>query len=156
MNTMTLFPSQYVEEAPVVRPAAPLVVARRPDAGLNHRTTPVRRALAAAAVYALIHTGLIAMGIGAELALGIGILGVAILMLALSIDRHGAAMSLLAAANLVVTVMLVHPELAVMPLLAATCQLLMVLALIAAEVIAGNTAAMTLRRADLGLLEGSV
>ncbi|MCK5873984.1 MAG: hypothetical protein KAG82_04765 [Alcanivoracaceae bacterium] len=156
MNTMTLFPSQYVEEAPVARPAAQLVVAPRPDAGLNHRTTPIRRALAGAAVYALIHAGLIAMGIGADLAPGIGILGLAILLLALSIERYGAAMSVLAAANLVVTVTLVHPELAVMPLLAAALQLLMVLALVVSEVIASNTAAMTLRRADLGLLEGSV
>lgn len=156
MNTMTLFPSQYVEETPVARPVAPAVVAPRPDAGLSQRTAPIRRALAGAAVYALIHASLIAMGIGAEVAPGIGILGLSILILALSIERHGAAVSGLAAVNLIVTVALVHPELAVMPLLAAALQLLMVVVLVVSEVIARNTAAITLRRADLGVLEGSV
>lgn len=156
MNTMTLFPSQYVEETPVARPVAPVLVARRPDAGLGQRTAPVRRALAGAAVYALIHASLIAMGIGAEVAPGIGLLGLSILILALSIERYGAVVSVLAATNLVVTVALVHPELAAMPLLAAAFQVLMVLALVVSEVIARHTAAITLRRADLGVLEGSV
>lgn len=156
MNTMTLFPSQYVEQAPVARPAAPVLVARRPDAGLRQRTAPVRRALAGAAVYALIHASLIATGIGADVAAGIGILGLAVLILALSIERYGAVVSVLAAANLATTVALVHPELAVMPLLAAASQVLMLLVLAVSEVIARNTAAMTLRRDDLGVLAGSV
>ena len=156
MNTLTLFPSQYVEEAPVARPVAAPVVVRRPDAGLGKRTAPIRRALAGAAVYALIHASLIALGVGAEVAPAIGILGLSIVILALSIERYGAAVSLLAAANLVATVALVHPELAFMPLLAAAFQLLMLLALMVSEVIARNNAAITLRRADLGVLEGAV
>jgi hypothetical protein len=156
MNTMTLFPSQYVEEAPVARPVAPVAVVRRPDAGLRQRTAPVRRALTGAAVYALIHASLIAMGIGADVAPGIGILGLAILILALSIERYGVAVSVLAVANLAATVVLVHPELVVMPLLAAAFQVLMMLVLVVSEAIARNTAAITLHRDDLGVLAGSV
>lgn len=156
MNTMTLFPSQYFEQAPVARPAAPAAVVTRPDAGLQSRTAPVRRALVGAAVYALIHASLIAMGTGADVAAGIGILGLAVLILALSIERYGAAVSVLAAANLATTVALVHPELAVMPLVAAASQMLMLLVLAVSEAIARNTAAMTLRRGDLGVLAGSV
>jgi len=155
MNTMTLFPSQYVEEAPVTRPVAP-VAARRPDAGMRSRTAPVRRALAGAAVYVLTHASLIAMGIGADVASGIGILGLAVLILALSIERYGAVVSVLAAANLATTVALVHPELAVMPLVAAASQVLMLLVLAVSEAIARNTAAITLRRDDLEVLVGSV
>lgn len=156
MSTMTLFPSQYVEQAPVARPVVPAAQPRRPDAGLAQRAAPIRRALAGAALYALIHAGLIAMGIAAEVVPGIGILGLAVLILGLSIERHGAMVSALAAANLVVTVTLVHPELAVMPLLAAALQLLMMVVLAASEVITRQTSAITLRRADLEVLEGSV
>ncbi len=151
MNTMTLFPSQYVEEAAVARPAALSVAASRPQRGQSRLATPVRRALVGAAAYVLI-----LMGVGTELVTGIGILGLAVLVLALSIERYGAAMSLLAAANLAVTVILVHPELVAIPVLAAVSQLLVLLLLGIAEAIANSTAAMALRRADLGLLEGSV
>ena len=156
MNTMTLFPSQGVEQAPVTRPVEPALVARRPDAGLGRRTAPIRRALAGAAMYALIHASLIAMGIGADVAPGIGILGLAILILGLSIERHGATVSVLAAANLMATVMLVHPEMTVMPLLAAALQLLMMVVLAVSAVIARQASAITLRRTDLEVLEGSV
>ncbi len=156
MNTMTLFPSQYVEETPVARSVAGQLTARRPDAGLSQRAAPVRRVLAGVVIYALMHVGLVALGIGTEVAMGIGILGLAILILALSIEHFGPAVSLLAAANLAVTVALVHPELAGMPLLAAVLQLVMVLALIISEAIVRNSSAITLRAADLRVLEGAV
>ena len=156
MNTMTLFPSQYFDQAPVYRPAAPAPVAVRPDAGLRARAAPVRRALAGAAVYALIHTSLVAMGAGADVAAGIGILGLAVLILALSIERYSAVVSLLAAANLAATVVLIHPELALMPLVAAASQVLMLVVLVASQALARKTAAMTLRRDDLAVLAGSV
>lgn len=156
MNTMTLFPSQYVEEAPVAPPVAPAAVAGRPDAGSRSRIAAFHRPLAGAAVYALVHASMIAMGTGADVAAGTGILGLAILILAVSIERHGATVSVLAVANLATTVALVHPEMAVMPLLAAALQVLMMLVLAVSDAIARSTDAMSLRRDDLGVLAGSV
>jgi hypothetical protein len=157
MNTMTLYPEQYVEDTTVVLAAPVARIGRNDaDAGLARRLAPIRMALTGAAVYAVSHLLLLALGITAELVPGIGLLALAVLILALVLQRRHTALALLATASLVATVALVHPEMTVMPLLAAALQLAMLVLLAMAELVDRHAPAPAFNPADFAMLKGSL
>ena len=156
MNTMTLYPEQFVEDTTVARVAPVARRAANTDAGHGRRLAPIRMALTGAAAYAVSNLMMLSLGISAELVPGMGLLALAVLILAVALQRSHAAIALLATANLIVTAVLVHPEMAVMPLLAAALQMAVLVLMAIAGIAARQMRVPALAAADFAMLKGSL